>query len=295
VARGVSGLSVGLAAGSATAWLTELDSEHSRRRASLIATTANFIGAALGPLLSGALAQFLPFPLDLPFLVYLALLLALFVPVALVEETVRERQPLASVDWTPRIGIPARIRADFVAPAITVFGAMAVVGYYGALVPSILAENLHKTSHFVAGIVVALLCASVAGTIVMTRRLASGTAMLAGLVLTVPALGLMTSAQVSGSMPLLIAGTLLGGAAAALGYRGSLQVVNDIAPDDRRAEVLSLYFVAAFAGNGLPVIGVGIVGTLSTPLIAGYLFAGVIGVFSLLAIVLTALRRPSAR
>lgn len=49
-------------------------------------------------------------------------------------------------------------------------------------------------------------------------------------------------------------GTATGGAALALAYRGSLQVINDIAPDDRRAEVVASHRIVCFLGNSLPVV-----------------------------------------
>jgi hypothetical protein len=54
-----------------------------------------------------------------------------------------------------------------------------------------------------------------------------------------PSVALLVWAQDAKSMPILLAGTTLAGIAAALGYRGSLQVINEIAPADRRAEVVS--------------------------------------------------------
>ena len=43
-----------------------------------------------------------------------------------------------------------------------------------------------------------------------------------------------------------------------LGYRGSLEVINRIAPADRRSEVVSSSLIALFAGNSVPVIGIGV-------------------------------------
>jgi hypothetical protein len=60
-------------------------------------------------------------------------------------------------------------------------------------------------------------------------------------------------------MAVMIGATALCGVSAGLGYRGSLHVVNQIALEDRRAEVVSSYFVCCFIGNALPVIGVGVI------------------------------------
>ena len=82
--------------------------------------------------------------------------------------------------------------------------------------------------------------------------------MLSGLVLLWPSLTLLASAELLRSMPLLVAASALCGIAAALGYRGSLAVVNRIAPDDRRAEVVSSYLIAMYLGNSLPIMGIGL-------------------------------------
>jgi MFS family permease len=123
-------------------------------------------------------------------------------------------------------------------------------------------------------------------TIVVTRNATSRTAMLAGLALLPPGLALLVVSQAGGSMPILLAGTLVSGISAALGYRGSLQVVNEIAPSDRRAEMVSTYFVAGFAGNALPIIGVGVISTLASALIASIVFAITIAVFAGVALII---------
>jgi MFS family permease len=162
---------------------------------------------------------------------------------------------------------------------------MALVGFYAALIPSILAENLWETSHAVAGLVVGALMLVVSITIVVTRNVTSRSAMLAGLALMLPSVALLVAAQAEGSMTILLAGTLVSGASAALGYRGSLQVVNEIAPSDGRAEMVSTYFVAGFAGNALPVIGVGVISTVASPVIASIIFAVTIAVFAVVALI----------
>jgi hypothetical protein len=86
-------------------------------------------------------------------------------------------------------------------------------------------------------------------------------------------------------MPLMIAATAVCGASTGLGYRGSLQVVNQIAPADRRAEVVSSYFVCGFSGNALPVIGVGVISTYADAITASLIFAAMIAIFAVVAFV----------
>jgi MFS family permease len=161
---------------------------------------------------------------------------------------------------------------------------MALVGFYAALAPSLLAEQLHETNHAVAGAVFFELAAVVAASIVATQSLSSRFAMLLALALMPPSVGLLVSAQIAASMFILVVATAVCGLAAGLGYRGSLQVVNQIAPEDRRAEVVSSYFVCGFSGNALPVIGVGVISTLASSTTASLVFAATISIFALVAL-----------
>jgi hypothetical protein len=104
--------------------------------------------------------------------------------------------------------------------------------------------------------------------------------MLGALALLLPSVWLLVGAEVARSMPLLIFAAALGGVAGGLGYRGGLEVINRIAPADRRSEVVSSYLVACFAGNSLPVIGIGLLSAASSALIAHVTFAAVITVLA---------------
>jgi sugar phosphate permease len=189
--------------------------------------------------------------------------------------------------------VPSNIRAQFVAPAVTGFGAMALVGFYAALAPTVLADQLHQTSHAVAGAIFLELAAVVAASIVATQSLSSRAAMLWGLALMPPSVALVVAAQLEGSMSIMIIATALCGVAAGLGYRGSLQVVNQIAPAERRAEVVSAYLICVFLGNALPVIGIGVISTLASATAASMAFAATIAAFALIALVFGSRYAPS--
>src|SRR5437879_2382785 len=86
-------------------------------------------------------------------------------------------------------------------------------------------------------------------------------------------------------MTTLVIGTALGGIAAALGYRGSLQLVNQIAPPHQRAEVISSYLIVCYFSNSLPVFGVGVISRVSGSIIASIAFAITIAAFALIAFI----------
>ena len=283
--RILSGLAVGIGAGAGTAWLAELIGEESKARATVIATSANFTGVGVGALTAGVLAQYAAWPLHLPFVVYLTALAAVMLLASLAPETLeRPRRSIKDISITPRVSVPPEIRSKFVAPAVTGFGAMALVGFYAALAPTLLASQFHITNHAVAGAIFLELAIVVAGAIVATRSLSSRSAMLAALALMLPSVAVLVAAQLVKSMTILVIATAICAVASGLGYRGSLQVANQIAPPDRRAEIVSSYFICCFAGNALPVIGVGVISTFAGPVTASIAFAVTIAVFALAAL-----------
>lgn len=282
-ARILSGLAVGAGAGAATAWLAELTPQARRAGASTAATTANFIGLAIGPLLGGGLAQYGPWPLQTPFLVYLLLLAMVGAVVIPAAETVRagamDRSLLA-----PRLGVPPGLRLAFVAPAVGMFAAMATVGFFAALGPTFVREHLHVANLAAASAIVAELFVVAAAAIVATRRLTPRTALLAGLALLPVGVAGLEAAQRFASLPWLLASTAICGAGAAIAYRGSLQLVNAMAPPERRAELVSTYFLAGFCGNAVPVVGVGALTARMGAATADLAFAVVVAALALAAL-----------
>jgi len=280
-ARLVTGLAAGLSSGTVVAWLKELHGKNESQTASRRTVAVNVLGLGVGPLLCGLLAQFTPIPLAAPYLAYLMLLALLAIGIMRTEETIHDRRPLGKVDLGIRVGVPHGIRAAFMAPAIANLVLYSMVGFYSALTPSLISKTLHITSHAASGALISELFVVAALTVYATAALSSRAAMLTGFVLMLPALGLMVLAEKSASLPALIAGTAFGGAALGSGYRGAIEVGNQIAPADRRAELISMLFVCGNLGLSVPVIGVGILAAATSPALADTVFAAVTALFSL--------------
>jgi hypothetical protein len=281
--RVASGLAVGLGSGTGTAWLVDLQPDD-RPRATLFAIEANMAGIGLGPLITGLLASFAPRPLLLPFLLYGLAIAVVAVMLARTGETV-STGAIEPALFRPQLALPKGSRAAFIAPAVTSFAAFAFVGFYAALLPSILHQAMHLTSPVIGGAILAQLFAVAAAVMLATRRLSSRTAMLSALVTIAPALAFLVLAQAQQSLASLLTATTFGGVALALSYRGSLEIVNMIAPADRRAGLVSVYLVICFIGNSLPVIGVAMVSAAAGPVKASEIFAGVMLVLAAVAFV----------
>ena len=282
VGRLLSGFALPLASGAGTAWIVELCED--RCTAASLSAGAILAGLGLGALISGLLAEYSTEPLVFPFAALVSLALAAAVIVWLLPETVKHRVRWSQISLRPRIGVPRSIIGAFVAPAVTVFASFALLGFYSALAPSLLQRSLQVESHAIGGAVIFELYAAAVLVMALTQWLGARAAMLSGLALLVPALAVLVAAFQSHSLSLLLTGAALGGGAAALGYRGSLQIVNQIAPDNRRAEMVSTYLMFCYAGVSLPVVGIGLLSAMQTPAFAEEIFAVVIAAFALLAI-----------
>jgi len=282
-ARALSGFSTGLAAGAATAWIAELYTGRGNGTAARIAAAANFFGCAAGPLFAGLLAQFAPAPLRLPYLIYLVLLGAAAAAILFVPETVTRPKRFGEASLRPRLGVPQPIRLQFVSPAVSGFATFSLIGFYAALIPNLPGENLQQSAPTVAGSVVCEVFGIAAITILSTAWLGSQAAMFGALALLVPAAWLLVGAELVRSLPLLLFAAALCGVAGGLGYRGSLEVINRIAPAERRSEVVSSYLVALFAGNSVPVIGIGVLSATAGAIVAHVTFAVVITALAVIA------------
>ena len=284
VARGVSGFSTGLASGAATAWIAELYTGSDKSRAARVASAANFLGCAAGPLIGGLFAQFAPAPLRLPYLAFLVLLCGAAGAIMLPRETVMQPKLLPHIELHACIGVPPGIRLQFISPAVTGFATFSLIGFYSALIPSLLGETLHQTAPLVAGAIVCELFLIAAIAILASGAFASQAATLAALLLLPPSVWILVGAEIAHSLTLLVFAAALGGLAGGLGYRGSLEVINRIAPGDRRSEVVSSYMIAIFAGNSVPVIGIGFLSAATTAPTAHVTFAAVLTGLAALAL-----------
>ena len=97
VGRVLTGVAIGVTVATATAYLTDLDTEPESagsRRASTVAVISNLGGLALGPLVAGLLAHFASQALTLPYVVFFCAIVASTVGVYFVPEGHPARQPL---------------------------------------------------------------------------------------------------------------------------------------------------------------------------------------------------------
>ncbi|MEZ0094395.1 MFS transporter [Streptacidiphilus sp. EB129] len=261
LARLLSGLGIGLITATATAHLSELHAVDrpgaDRTRPELMSTAANLGGLGVGPLVSGALAQYVSGPLRTPYLVFMALLLVGAMAVALVPETVQPAEERPA--YRPqRIAVPAAARARYFAAAGAAFASFSILGLFTSLAPGLVAGTLHHPSRALAGLVAFLVfgaaatAQSVLARTTVRRQLAAGVSLMtAGLV---P----LTVAVWQPDLALFLAGGAVAGAGAGVLLKGAISTVAALAAPGARGEALAGLFLIGYAGLTVPVLGVGI-------------------------------------
>ncbi|WP_124720246.1 MULTISPECIES: MFS transporter [unclassified Streptomyces] len=271
--RLLSGCAAGLLSGAATAAVIELAAPGQRARAGFAATAANMGGLGCGPLLSGILAQYTPWPLTLPFWVHLGLVALACGITWFLPETVAE--PKRRPRLRPQgLSVPAEVRGVFLPASLAAFAGFALLGLFTAVAPSFASHTLGVRNLAVSGAVVfSVFLASTAGQS-LSRRIGARLALPVGCGILVVGLLLVASSLIAESLLLLVLGALCGGTGQGLAFRAALTLISDAAPAQHRGGTISAFFVVAYGGISVPVVGVGALATWLGLRQAGLIFAG---------------------
>lgn len=286
-ARVLSGLSAGIFTGTATATIVDLADEHTRERATLIATVANMGGLGAGPLVAGLIVRFSASPLEVPFELHLALMAAAAISLWIIPEPVTRERRVKFAITKPRV--PDAVRATFTRASMAGFAGFAVLGLFTAVSPALVRRVIGLTDPALAGaIACGIFAASAFGQIVLTGRFGKR-ALSIGCAILVAGMGLLAIAIAAGSLALLIAAAALAGIGQGISFRAGLAALAAEAAPAQRAEVASTFFVVAYLAISVPVVGVGLAADRLGLRTAGIVFSLAIGLLAL--VTLLALRR----
>jgi hypothetical protein len=193
---------------------------------------------------------------NLVFEVFLVFLGAAALALAFVPETVTGRERL-SLRFTG-LAIPAEGRGEFIAAGVAAFAAYALNGLFASLVPGFTTAMPHHPDYGIAGAVTCLFFAAGAVAALGLARFNSRPVLLGGLGLFLVGLALVVAGMPAASLALLLVGAVVAGSAFGALVIGSLSTVNRLAAPETRAKAISTYFVFAYAGLSIPVVGVGV-------------------------------------
>ncbi|MFT7338231.1 MAG: putative MFS family arabinose efflux permease [Marinobacter maritimus] len=280
--RVLSGLSAGIFTGTATVAVLELAPPHWRERATFIATAANMGGLGLGPMLAGALSQYLPSPLVLTYLVHIALAMLALICVWWAPETVKKpTHPKLSLQ---RLNVPPEVRGVFVPAAIAGFAGFAVCGFFTSIAPAMMGNVLGYDNRLLIGVVAgSIFIASTLGQLLQDKlplhlRLPIGCATLVAGVTPV-ALGIHVQ-----SLALFMAGAVIAGMGQGIAFRAGMGAIAAASPPAERAAVTSTFFIVAYIAISVPVIGIGLMANVLSLKTTGVIFSVFVGLMAALAL-----------
>lgn len=233
-----------------TAWLVELDGDAGR--SARLTTAALGGGWALGPCLSGVLAQWLPWPTVLPYLMHVALMAVGLALLPRVPETLApaDRRRGALVN----LGVPGPARRPFllvvlpIAIGVFTFPSTAVTVLPLLLTPT-MPEIAVAITGFVAG--VTLLTGTLAPP--LARRLGTAAGPV-GLGIGAAGLGLALLGVALHSWPVLVPTALLLGFGYGLCLTGGLTLVGELASPTARGALTGTFYACAYLGFGVPLL-----------------------------------------
>lgn len=259
VARFLTGVAVGVVVSAGMAAVVDLGGPNRRRQASLVASVAMVLGAGLGPLLAGLVAEATTDPVVPIFTVeFLLLLTALIIAVRLsipralhsgARNVTRFRVHLPAVPHRNRRQLAFGIAAF--APGIT------ATSFVLSLGPSLLSKLLGVTSPLIAGGIACVMFLTATAVQFAVSRWKARSILILSATATVSAMVALVVA-VTGSLvvPLVLA-AILAGAGQGLGQLGGLTLIGAHVPDTRRAEANSVLNIGGYVPAGILPVGTG--------------------------------------
>jgi predicted MFS family arabinose efflux permease len=256
VARIVQGLATGGAVGAVGAGMIDID----RVKGTLANAVAPLTGTALGGIAGGLVAQHLPAPTQLIYLILCAVFLVQAAGVALMPEASGTKAgALASL--RPHFQVPAQVRRAMVFSVPVLVASWALAGFYASLGPTLVRRLVGSDSLSLGGLVILVIAGSGALAVSLMHArpardvMTLGSASLAiGVSITLAAISLH-------SVPAFFVGTAIAGVGFGTGLQGAIRTVVPLAAPHERAGVLSTVYVVAYLAMGAPAVlgGVGVV------------------------------------
>ncbi len=263
--RLINGVAIGLLTGPAVAAIAELNPQGDRKKGAWLGALTTVTAIAFGPLLAALLVRFPPvlaMKSSFPFVVHMV---ALAMALILVGTCLRETAPPSNLrSWrevsvVPQgIAVPFEIRDRFWLAAAVAFLVWACTGLWLALGPSLVMTAVGSSDRLVGGLAVVAVLGTAGAVQILGRMMHARNAMMIGLLLLPLGLLLIVATIFFQSVASLVLGCLVTGTAQGFGWMGSSESVGRLAPTEQRASVMSAFYIVAYAGVAIPVLGVGV-------------------------------------
>ncbi|WP_219845414.1 MFS transporter [Paenibacillus sp. AR247] len=278
-ARLLTGIAVGVIVSAGMAAVVDAGGHSKKQLASLAASVAMVLGAGLGPLLAGMMAQFLERHVVTVFTNQLIILATAFMVAARLpsrQHPARERE-----GWKLRFPTVPEQNRQHLALGISVFApGITSTSFVLSLGPSLLSKLLHVTSPLVAGGTACIMFLAATGIQFAVKRLPVRSLFLLGSAATLLSMICLVAAVIDSAPVLLVTAAVFAGAGQGLGQLGGLTLISLHVPAHRRAEANAVLNIGGYVPAALLPIGTGFVIDMTSISLGASLFAAVLAAVS---------------
>jgi len=250
-ARIVQGVATGIAMGTISASLIDLEPAERPRLGATLGVAAPLAGLALGALAAGLLVEYGPDPTRLIFWLLAAAFVAAILVAVAVPETVAHRGPWAH-SLKPRLSIPPPARGDFVRALPCM-----IAGLILSLGPSVTAGVLGNTSHVVGALPIFVMAGISAVASVRLREAHPRATAQGGLTALALGVAFALLAIADRSTGLFLAATAIVGLGFGPAFAGAFRTLTAQASIDHRAGLVSSILAVAYLAFSLPAVAAG--------------------------------------
>ena len=186
------------------------------------------------------------------------------------------------------------MRAVTIGACLGVFAAVSVLGSFSSLVPTFLNGILGVHNLALIGGAAFLIFTVAAISQAVSAGLPARRSLGLGLPLLLVCLAALESALFAKALWLFLVGTVVGGIAVGLIFRGGLSEINRLAEPRNRAATVSTFFVAAYLGLGLPAVLTGLI-SQATGTVDASVYVSVLAATFVVAAIVVAAPAPLAQ
>ena len=266
LARAFMGMASGAIAGPASALLFT----YSRKAGAVLTSVGTSAGTATGPLIGGILAQYLPYPLRLVYLISIVLVLVPAMAMYPLKDTSSKNSKLKM--HFP--SIDREVIKPFLLSSFVAFVAWSITAFFMSLAPVYIIKLSGINNIAIGGIIVFLMLGMASVFQVISLRFRIKNSMFLGMVFIAFAIVFILISIIRNSLYIFVAGTLLAGMGQGFSFTGATREIKEISPPEKTGDMLANYYIIIYIGVGFPVILLGLLDRI-TGLFNGILYYGI--------------------
>lgn len=258
LARLLEGIAYGAFTGTAVAFLLKQTSPNKMSTALKLSGVTILVGFGLGPAIAGLIVQYLQLqPLRLPFWILLALLIiSLIVLETIPKDVVSLEQKRTKTKIS--LGVPGNIRSHFWSMVgLPIFTVFTIQGIVLSLIPTFVKNVIHTSNLSVAGLIIFVNLSGAALAQFIPSPSHPVTRIRYGMLLLAIGSWLIVYSGLASSLPLLWTGIFIQSLGGGWTFQISLRLAGQLPEPEARSRVISAFYLCAYSGFIVPVIGVG--------------------------------------